>query len=245
MGHENKTGELIGLLENEKWQTRYKALSSLIKQDDNSALEIVKKMLNEDENAHVREIAVEYLKFNNSFPLKPINPENVNLYHFPIKNSHTKLGIINATSDPTLSENEAIENIKYKLKQEAAQLGANAVININCRKKFLLLKQFKAKGYAVLINDAPEKIHVEKSNKVILLGILYIIWGLSYFLFNGTFNLFSIFILGGGLIIFTAGIFKIKQYQKDKLYLTIMASIIIVMLILTYIQMSPYIDWWL
>ena len=245
MGHENKTGELISLLENERWQTRYKSLSSLIKQENNSALEIVKKMLNEDENAHVREIAVEYLKLNNSFPLKSINPENVKLCRFPIKNLHTKLGIINVTSDPNLSENEAIENIKYKLKQEAAQLGANAVININCGKKFLLLKQFKAKGYAVLINDAPEMIQVEKSNKGILLGILYIICGLSYFLSNNTSDLFGTFLLGAGLVIFTVSIFEIKQYQKDKLYLTIITAIIIVMLILTYIQMSPYIDWWL
>lgn len=214
MGHENKTEELIGLLENERWQTRYKALSSLIKQDDNSALEIVKKMLNEDENVHVREIAVDYLKFNNSFPLKSINPENVNLYRFPIKNPHAKLGILDVTSDPNLSENEAREDIKYKLKQNAAQLGANAVININCRKKFLLRKQFNAKGYTVLINDAPENIQVEKSNKGILLGILYIIWGLSYFLFNNTLDLFGIFLLGGGLVIVTASIFEIKRYQK-------------------------------
>lgn len=32
-------------------------------------------MLNEDENAHVRELTVKYLKLNNSFPLNPVSPE--------------------------------------------------------------------------------------------------------------------------------------------------------------------------
>lgn len=43
MGNENGINELIELLEKERWQTRYKALSSLINLRDNSALEIVKK----------------------------------------------------------------------------------------------------------------------------------------------------------------------------------------------------------
>ena len=159
MGHKNEIGELIELLENKRWQTRYKALSSLINLRDNSALEIVKKMLNEDENAHVREIAVKYLKLNNSFPLKPVTAEDVYLYPFHIENSHTVLGSISVNSDPNLlSSNEAKEDIKYKLKQEAAQLGANAVIKIKYNRKILSFRQFKAKGFAVIINDPPEKV---------------------------------------------------------------------------------------
>jgi hypothetical protein len=247
MGYENETIKLIELLKNKRWQTRYNALISLIKLGDSSALEIVKKILNEDENAHVREIAVEYLKLNNSFPLKPVTAEEVKLYPFPIKNTHTILGIISVTSDPTLPSHDAKENIKYKLKQEAAELGANAVIKINCGRKFLLFRQFKAKGYAALIKDAPEKVKFEKSNQGILLGILFIIMGLSYSqLFNSTFNPFSIFFLGSGLFIFTASMFEIKQYDNDKLYLTIIVAIIISMLILTYIQVSlSNVKWWL
>ena len=249
MGHDNKTIEIIGQLKNKRWQTRYKALRSLINLRDSSALEIVKKLLNEDENAHVREIAVEYLKSNDSFPLKPVNAQNVNLYSFQIKNFHTRLGIINVTSDRNLAENETKEDIKYKLKQDAAQLGANAVININCGRKFLLFGPFKARGYAVLINDSAEKIQVEKSNRVILLGILYVMLGLVSIwdsLLNSRFSPIGTFFLGSGLVIFTASMFKIKQYHNDKLYLTIMTAIIIFMLILTYIQISLFnVHWWL
>lgn len=241
----NRNVKIIELLKNKRWQTRYKALRSLISLKNSSALEIVKKILNEDENPHVREIAVEYLKLNDSFPLKPINAENVKPYPFPIKNSHTMLGMVQVTADRNLSESEAKEDIKYKLKQEAAQLGANAVIKINCGRKLLLSRQFKAKGHAVLINEAPEKVQLKKSNRGILLGILYIIWGLSS-LFNSTFNLFSIILLGGGLVIFTASMFEIKQYRNNKLYLTIIVVITISMLILTYIQMSlSSVKWWL
>ena len=249
MGYENKTIEVIEQLKNKRWQTRYNALRSLINLRDCSALEIVKKLLNEDENAHVREIAVEYLKLNDSFPLKPVNAQNVNLYSFPIKNFHTMIGVINVTSDPNLSENEAKEDIKYKLKHDAAQLGANAVININCGRKFLLFGPFKARGYAVLVNDSAEEVRVEKSDRVILLGILSIIYGLVSIwdsLLNSRFSPIGTLFLGFGLVIVTVYMFKIKQYHNDKLYLTIIAAIIIFMLILTYIQISlSNVRWWL
>lgn len=150
--------KLKELLEDKKWQTRYNALASLIKLKDNSALERVKRILYEDDNEHVREIAVEYLRLNNSFPINPINAEDINLYPFPIVNKHTVLDIIHVASDSNLlSENEAKEDIKYKLKHEAMKLGANAVIRIECGRKFLS-RQFKAKGYAVIITDNPEKV---------------------------------------------------------------------------------------
>lgn len=151
---------LIQLLKDSRWQNRYKAILSLINIKDESAVEDVRVALGDEKNPIVTEIAVQYLRSNNAFP--EISPEDVDIYSFDVKNSYIPLENISVISKESKDSDLYKDDLNLKLKEKAAKLGANAVINVK-------YSGIKASGMAVIIKTIG--LTVEKVDYVSI-GIL-------------------------------------------------------------------------
>lgn len=162
---------IIQQLNDNRWQRRYKAIISLINIGDSTAIDDVRKLL-DDENHTVQETAATYLRSNNAFP--KTRPEEIELYPYKIKKPYTRIKRISTYSDYSLdSKNAKIDDIDSKLREESANLGANAIIQVNyIHNIFKRNKILKGQGIAVLIKDLE---NVEKAQDS---GWVFFYWGL-------------------------------------------------------------------
>jgi hypothetical protein len=207
---------LIELLNSNKWQHRYNAIVSLINIRDSSAIEEVKETMNDD-NAIVRETAFIYLRMNNAFPK---NGPDIKLYPINIKNS-TKIKRISAHSDKSIdSEELAIDDVNNKLRQEAANLGANAIIELVYEKGiFTLFRGVKGHGNAVFIKDLK---NVERKKDS---GFIYFFLGIFWILQSN--NSESLIFIPVAIFSIIYGIFARWGY-KNKTYLLLVLGTVIV-----------------
>ncbi|MDO9627387.1 MAG: HEAT repeat domain-containing protein [Methanobacteriaceae archaeon] len=216
----NDINGLIELLNADKWQHRYKAIVSLINIGDSSAIEQVKGAM-DDDNSIVRETAIKYLRMNNAYP--KTRPEDIKLYPFDIKNSYTRIKKITASSDDSIhSESAANEDINNKLKEEAANLGANAIIELVYEKGiFTLFRGVKGHGNAVFIKDLKSVERKQDSGLgLFALGIFFIMQGLV------SFPYFPKFLVPIGIFVIINGIFTRLGYKNKTYFLTFLSLII-------------------
>ncbi len=117
--------------------------------------------------------------FKEAIPFTP--PEEVKLYPYNIKNSFKTFKSIKVRSDDALkSKNEIIDDVNYKLKVKAFNLGANAVIGVRYEQGILtLFRGIKGVGRAVYIKDIANVEKKYPSGTVpLLLGAMWVILGL-------------------------------------------------------------------
>jgi len=216
----NDINGLIELLNSNKWQHRYKAIVSLINIRDSSAIEQVKGAM-DDDNSIVRETAITYLRMNNAYP--KTRPEDIKLYPFDIKNSYTRIKKITASSDDSIHSESAVnEDINNKLKEEAANLGANAIIELVYEKGiFTLFRGVKGHGNAVFIKDLKSVERKQDSGLgLFALGIFFIMQGLV------SFPYFPKFLVPIGIFVIINGIFTRLGYKNKTYFLTFLSLII-------------------
>ncbi len=214
---ENKDiNSLIELLNANKWQHRYKALVSLINIRDSAAIEDVRKLL-DDKNATVRETAATYFIMNNAFP--KTRPEDIKLYPYHIRNSYIRIKRIIANSDDSIhSESAAREDINNKLKEEAANLGANAIIDVKYNNMiFKFFKGIKYQGTAIIIDNA-EEVRPRVDNSWFM-GGYFIGIGLLYF------NDSSIILIPYGLFMIFSEIFIRRGYKNKTYFLVFLVAL--------------------
>lgn len=214
----NDVEGLVQKLQDKRWQSRYKAIISLINTGDSSAIEDVRKLL-DDENSTVRETAATYLRANDALP--KISPEDIELYPFNIKNSYASIERISANSDDSLdSESAKMNDVNAKLREEAANLGANAIIEVNYSNGiFNRDEMIKGQGNAVLIKDL-ENVEKAKDSYLILLfqGPFLILMSINW-------ELLILIPIGIFLIIY--GLF-VKWGYKNKTYFLAFIGILII-----------------
>ncbi len=214
---ENDVEVLIQQLQDNRWQNRYKAIISLINTGDSSAIDNVRELL-EDENSTVRNTAATYLRANDAIP--KTRPEDIELYPFNIKNSYASIERISARSDDSLDSESNIDDVNAKLREDAANLGANAIIEVNYGKGFFDRdKGVKGQGNAVLIKD---KENVEKAQES---GLAFIfIYAPFWILQSISHELISFIPVAIFLIIY--GIFVRWGYKNKTYFLAFLAIVI-------------------
>jgi hypothetical protein len=214
---ENDVEVLVQQLQDKRWQNRYKAIISLINTGDSSAIEDVRKLL-DDENSTVLNTAATYLRANDAIP--KTRPEDIELYPFNIKNSYASIERISARSDDSLDSESNMADVNAKLREEAANLGANAIIEVNYGKGFFNRDTgFKGHGTAVLIKDTE---NVEKAQES---GLVFIfIWAPFWILQAINHELISFIPVAIFLIIH--GIFLRWGYKNKTYFLAFLAIVI-------------------
>lgn len=211
----NDIGSIISLLKDDRWQYRQKAILLLIRIGDHSAIAEVRKLLG-DENKIVRETAANYLKLNDAFPKS--NPEDIVLYPFATKD-YTLIKRISARSDKLIgSEDATIADVNMKLREEAADLGANAIIELVHDKGILtLFRGVEGHGNAVFIKDLNNVERKQNSGLgLFAIGIFCIMLGLIGFIPLGMIGIFY----------FVIGLFS-RLGCKNKTYFLILSVCII------------------
>lgn len=214
----NDVEGMVQQLHDNRWQNRYKAITSLINMGDSSAIEDVRKLL-DDKSSIVRETAATYLRANDALP--KTRPEDIELYPFNIKNSYALLGRISVHSDDILdSESAKMDDVNAKLREEAANLGANSIIEVNYGNGILNRDEMiKGQGNAVLIKDMG---NVEKAKDS---GLILFIQGFFWILMAINWELLIIIPLGIFLIIY--GLFLRWGYKNKTYFLAFLGIAII------------------
>ncbi|PKL66596.1 MAG: hypothetical protein CVV28_09340 [Methanobacteriales archaeon HGW-Methanobacteriales-1] len=208
---------LIQQLNDNRWQRRYKAIISLMNIGDSTAIDDVRKLL-DDENHTVQETAATYLRLNDAFPKTRL--EDIELYPYSIEKPYTRIKRISAHSDYSLdSKAVKIEDVDSKLREEAANLGANAIIGVNHTYNiFKRNKILKGQGSAVLIKDLK---NVEKAKDS---GWIFFYWGLFCILQFFKYDLLIFIPVGIFTIIYG---FFVRRGYKNKTYLLSFLSVVI------------------
>lgn len=211
---------LITLLNDSRWQRRYKALLSLINLRDSSAIEDVKTLIN-DNNSVVRETVFVYLRMNNAYPKTSL--DDIKVYPYNIKNSYTRIKRIKARVDSNYSESSAEEEIERILKENASNLGANALIDVTYKNGLnTFFNGVKGSGIAVIIENTDE-LAQPKLQSQLGLCVLFLSVGLLNYL---TSNLLGSFWLIMGIFFLFSEIFARKGYRNKTYFLGLYALII-------------------
>ncbi len=216
---DNDIDDIIQQLKDNRWQNRYQAIISLINSGDSSAIEEVRKLL-DDENSIVRETAATYLRANNAFP--KISPEDIKLYPFNIKNSYASIKKISVRSDDSLDSESNMGNVKAKLREEAANLGANAIIDVNYSNGiFNRGKGVKAQGNAVFIKN------MENVEKVKGSGLVFIFIWAPYWILQAI-SRESLIYIPIAIFLIIYGLF-VRWGYKNKTYFLAWVGLLIVL----------------
>ena len=184
--------------------------------------------LNKDENTEDKVLETSVKKrnrirtFKEAIPFTP--PEEVKLYPYNIKNSFKTVGSIKVRSDDALkSKDETIDDVDYKLKVKASNLGANAVIGVRYEQGiFTLFRGIRGVGRAVYIKDIANVERKYPSGTIYLvLGVWWVITGLI-----GSHD-YQQFYIPFGLAMIIFGISTRQRYINKTFFLAFSGIIIV------------------
>jgi hypothetical protein len=212
---------LIELLNSNKWQHRYKSLLSLINIRDSSAIEQVKGVM-DDDNSIVRETAITYLRMNNAYP--KTSSEDIKIYPYNIKNSYTRIKKVTAHIDSNHSKSSNMDDVKDILKENASNLGANALVDVTYKSGFnTLFNGVKGSGIAVIIKNTHELTMPKLQSQLGIGALFFIVGSLSY----GASDSFmaNYFIMWGIFFLFSE-IFVRKGYRNKTYFLGLFTVIV-------------------